>query len=349
MLVVSTLCTGLLAAAFVAPPAQAFEKAIWGPGFRNGVSLFPIYHQLGATIYEDDLRWNQVAPERPLHPTNPAAVAYHWPIEVSRAIAQARRYHMRVMLQIIGAPAWANGGEPWNWAPRRADDFAAFAAAAARRYPNVHLWMIWGEPNHAIDFQPLTPALPGATLDAAQQVAPHTYARLLDAAYGALKRASRQNLVIGGCTYSIGDIDTLQWIENLRLPDGRPPRMDLYAHNPFGFRAPNFSNPPSPSGLVDFSDLQRLTRWIDEYLHPGLRLFLSEWTIPTGVDTQFNFYVDPSIQAQWISDGLRLARSDRRIYALGWINLYDDPPESYGGLIDTRGRHKPGFAAFANG
>jgi hypothetical protein len=45
----------------------------------------------------------------------------------------------------------------------------------------------------------------------------------MDAAYGALKQVSRRNLVIGGSTYTTGDIDTQQWIQNLRLPDGRPP------------------------------------------------------------------------------------------------------------------------------
>ncbi|HEY5199182.1 MAG TPA: hypothetical protein VIJ51_19345 [Solirubrobacteraceae bacterium] len=341
--VIAVLC-------FAAPqPAVAMQKAIWGPAVHDGVSLFPTYRQLGVTIYEDDLDWNLVAPTRPQTPTDPSDPAYHWPSEVTSAVAQAARYHISVTLQLRNTPGWANAGKASNWAPINPKDFAAFATAAAHRYPGVHLWMIWGEPSRQPNFMPLVPARPGARLDAAQQQAPHIYAQLLDAAYGALKKVSAKNIVIGGCTYTTGDIDTLQWIENMRLPDGRPPRLDLYAHNPFSFREPNFANPPSPQANVDFSDLKRLEADLNRHLRPGLKLFLSEWTVPTAIDQEFNFFVKPSVQAQWITDALSLARADPQIYALGWIHLYDAGPVTYGGLIEADGRHKPGFAAWAKG
>jgi hypothetical protein len=334
----------------VAPASsQAFSKAIWGQVYRNGVNQFPLYRQLGVSIYETNLPWAEVAPTRPADPTNPADPAYTWPTVIQQAITQARHFHMRVLVQIIGAPAWANGGHTSNWAPLHPADFAAFATAASRRYPSVHLWMIWGEPTRTGSFEPLVPATPGLSLDAAQRAAPHLYARILDAAYGALKDASAHNLVIGGCTYSAGAIDTQQWIENLRLPDGHPPRMDMYAHNPFSYQAPSFTSSPSPDGEVQFSDLHELAGWIDRYLHPGLPIFLSEWTIPTAPDEQFNFYVDPMTAAQWITTALRLSRHYKRIYALGWVNVYDDPPLSYGGLLTQDGARKPGFGAFARG
>jgi hypothetical protein len=334
----------------VAPASsQAFGKAIWGQVYRNGVNQFTLYRQLGVSIYEADLPWADVAPTRPADPTNPADPAYTWPTMIQQALTQARRFHMRVLLQIIGAPTWANGGHPSNWAPLHPADFAAFAMAASRRYPSVHLWMIWGEPTRTGSFEPLVPATPGLSLDAAQRAAPHLYARILDAAYGALKKVSPHNLVIGGCTYTAGAIDTQQWIENLRLPDGHPPRMDMYAHNPFSYQTPSFTSSFSPDGEVQFSDLHELAGWIDRYLHPGLPIFLSEWTIPTAPDEEFNFYVDPVTAAQWITTALRLSRRYKRIYALGWVNVYDDPPLSYGGLLTQDGARKPGFEAFARG
>jgi hypothetical protein len=129
--------------------------------------------------------------------------------------------------------------------------------------------------------------------------------------------------------------------------------MDLYGHNPFSPRAPNLKNPPSAHGAVDFSDLRRLRDWIDRYLpqpggrHP--RLFLSEWTIPTGPDEEFGFSVDPNVQAAWIADGLRIMRHWSLIYAVGWIHLRDDLPLTSGGLLTAAGQPKPGFAAFAKG
>ena len=247
-------------------------------------------------------------------------------------------------------------GEAWNYPPTHVSAFAQFLTAAARRYPSVHLWMIWGEPDRSANFAlDLRVRARARRLTPAQARAPHVYAQMLDASYAALKHASERNLVIGGDTYTWGDIPVRLWIENLRLPNGQPPRMDLYGHNPFTYRDPNLSNPPSPGGAFDFSDLGRLSRLVDKYLaRPGhvIKLFLSEWTIPTSrFDDEFNFYVTPKVQARWITDAWRIVRSSPFIYALGWIHLQDDPPGqgSSGGLLDYQGHPKPGYYAFKNG
>jgi hypothetical protein len=326
---------------------------MWGPAIQGGVSVFPTYEQLGVRIYEDSLRWDSIAVRRPSQPRNPSDPAYVWPAVVTRAVAEAKRHHMLVALQLIGSPRWANGGKASRWAPRRLGNFADFAAAAARRYPSVHLWMVWGEPSRTKNFQPLTPARPYTQLNARQQIAPHLYARMLDAAYGALKSLNRANLVIGGMTDSAASISTPQWIENMRLPSGRAPRLDLYGHNPFSIRAPNLLNPPSPEQQIDFSDLARLGRLVQSNLgrpaNPKPRLFLSEWTIPTAIDREFNFHVDLQVQARWITAGLRLAQELTGVYAVGWIHLYDALPASAGGLIRADGRKKPGYFAWQAG
>jgi hypothetical protein len=342
----------MLAVALLAvSPASAlgFAKAIWGPGFSNGTSNFPIYRQLRVSIYEDVLYWNQVAPTRPRHPTDPNDPAYQWPATLQQNINEAAAFHMQVAVQFYGTPAWASGGRSYGWSPLHASDFAAFAAATARRYPTVHLWMIWGEPNRQGHFEPIVRAKPYHRLNAAQQVAPRNYARVVDAAYAALKAVSRANLVIGGNTYTGGYVDTQQWIANMRLPNGRPPRMDLYGHNPFGFRPPTFAASASPFGEVQFADLPRLARWVDRYLGRGMPLFISEWDIPTAPDQEFPFWVNARVAAQWIARAMHEARSWKRIYAFGWVHLYDDPPLTNGGLLTARGARKPLFAAFARG
>ncbi len=343
---VIVLCAG--------PPAAGARalKAMWGPTVEQGVSQFPTYRDLGVQLLELPLDWATTAVGRPAHARDPLDPAYAWPADLDRDVAQARANGIRVVVQLIDTPRWANAYRPPRWAPRKAADFADFAYAAAKHYPTVHLWMIWGEPTRRANFAPLVAAPRFQALDAAQRAAPHRYAQMLDAAYGTLKRASRKNLVIGGMTFTTGDIDTEQWIANLRLPNGHPPRLDLYGHNPFASRDPNLANPPSPNGDVDFSDLRRLAGWVDHYLgrgRPLIKLFLSEWTIPTAVDDEFNFYVAPAVQAKWITDGLRIARTWSRIYALGWIHLHDDPPISAGGLLDAHGAEKPGYLAWKNG
>ncbi|HEX5852430.1 MAG TPA: hypothetical protein VFY36_05005, partial [Solirubrobacteraceae bacterium] len=142
-------------------------------------------------------------------------------------------------------------------------------------------------------------------------------------------------------------------IENMRLPSGRAPRLDMYGHNPFSNRAPNLANPPSRENIIDFSDLARLTRLVERNLgtphNPRPKLFISEWTVPTKYDQEFNFWVDPPVQAQWITAGLEIGRWLSSIYAVGWIHLYDEPPLSYGGLLEVDGAKKPGYLAWKDG
>ncbi len=350
----SAALIALALAASTALGASPAKKAMWGPLTVNGRSEFPVYHNLGVGIYEMDLQWDAVAPTRPLDPSNPGDPSYHWTPRIDYAIQQAAIYHMQVMLQVDATPAWANGGHAGNYPPLHPNDLAEFMTAAARRYSSVHLWMIWGEPNRRPNWATIVPARPLAPkLTAAQAAAPRLYARMLDASYGALKAVSKHNLVIGGNTYTTGDISTRLWIENLRLPNGRRPRMDLYGHNPFCWRAPNLHNPPSPDGEVDFSDLGRLSTLVNKMLaapHQRIKLFLSEWMIPTAPDDELNIYVTPAVQAQWITNGWRIARRSSFIYALGWIHLQDEGPGgSESGLLDVTGKPKPGYYAFKAG
>ena len=103
------------------------------------------------------------------------------------------------------------------------------------------------------------------------------------------------------------------------------------------------------AGALSVAGCLQLAGWIDHYLRRGMPIFLSEFTIPTGPDDEFSFYVNPRVAAQWVTDALRLSRRWKRIYALGWIHVYDDPPATSGGLLTESGVPKPDFAAFAHG
>jgi hypothetical protein len=348
----------LLAALVAASPACAWaspstKKAIWGPVSLDGVSQFPIYADLGVGIYQAALPWASISPERPADIADPADPAYRWPVEIDTARAEAARYGMQVALMLTSSPSWANGGRPSRWAPRPAD-FAAFAVAAARRYPDVRLWMVWSEPTKATNFQPLSAGSPRG---------PRVYARLLDATYEALKRVDRGNRIIGGNTFTGGVIRPQQFLRWLRLPDGSAPRMDLYGHNPFGAREPDLRSPPLGGGYADFSDLDTLMGWVDANLgRPQgrpLPLFLSEYTVPTDhANWEFNFHVTRATQARWTASALAIVRRTPRLFTLGWAGLYDDPPDVPGrppgqgvgrGLMDADGHPKPAYAAFKNG
>ncbi len=241
----------------LAEGAVTRKKSIWGPPHLKGTSQFPMYADLGVGLYQTAINWNGTARWRPSDPRNPNDPAYAWPDSIDYSIQEAQKYGMEVSVMLMWTPPWANGGKDPRWAPERPEDYADFAAAAARRYPQVRHWMMWGEPCRGENFQPLTRERLGRPLRGEQRTAPRTYARMLDAAYVALKQVSRRNLVIGGNTWTVCDISPLNWIRELRLARGKRPRMDLYGHNPFTGRKPNLRDKPSfpKYGWADFSDL----------------------------------------------------------------------------------------------
>jgi hypothetical protein len=364
-LFLAALALVALGAATAASDASAakrrstIKKSIWGPVTYQGKPQFPIYHELGAGIWQSTLLWSDAAPTRPSDPRDPEDAAYRWPAEIDAAVKEARRYHIRISLLVLGTPTWANGDRPRNWVPTRPADLADFLTAAARRYRGVKLWMIWGEPSRRENFMPLTPERPRSKrLTRKQAAAPRYYARMLDASYGALKAVRRTNLVIGGNTFTSGDITPYNWVRYLRLPNGRRPRMDLYGHNPFTGRRPRLSA-PQDRFLVDISDIPTFTRFLDRRLRTPqghrLKLFLSEFFWPTDhANNEFAFHLSWGLQAAWLRDALKIARQLPRIYTLGWFSLYDDPPRADGlsvnrGLMTRSGRRKPSFRVFREG
>jgi hypothetical protein len=340
---------GSLALAPAAGATPDLKKAIWGPAIYQGASQFPIYSDLGVGLYQYGIGWGNVAPTRPANPTDPNDPAYQWPADLDYAINEAARDGMSVSITLVQSPPWANGGHRNYWAPTNPQDFANFATAAARRYPSVHLWMIWGEPTIRGHFLPFS-----------KKTTPRRYAQLLDAAYGALKAVSPANLVIGGNTITRGQIRPLDFIKRLRLPNGRPPRMDMWGHNPFSTRKPNLKDRPKKPGTADMSDLDTLLGWLDHDLRRGsrdrgLKLFISEWTIPTEHEGfLFNFWADRATVANYLSRALRIAHRMKRVYTFGWYQLYDDPPNPAGteenwGLLTAAGAKKPAYFAYQGG
>ena len=200
----------LMAVATLASPAQAkLLKAIWGPSElspeggglacparETTCSAFPTYRTLGVDVFQFDIQWQEVAPTRPAHPRDPNDPAYNWG-PTAEIVSQAKANGIEPAALVQRAPRWANGGHPEIWAPHNPKLYADFVYAASKRFPSIHRWMIWGEPSRSANFRPMKPGQPGG---------PRLYARLVNAAYGALKQASPKNIVIGGMTLNGGTI-----------------------------------------------------------------------------------------------------------------------------------------------
>jgi hypothetical protein len=340
-LAVALATGGLPAPAAAAPPPL---KAIWGPTHMpDGSSAFREYRRLGVDVVQFQLSWDQIAATPPARPKDPDDPAYAWPAAVDVAVAAARRRGMQVALMVRGSPPWANGGRSPEWVPAPRH-YARFLTAASRRYPGVRRWMIWGEPNRVGAFAPLPPGRPQG---------PRAYARLLDAAYVALKKRSRRNIVVGGMTFSFGEVFPKQWLRWMRLPDGRRPGLDEYGHNPFTRRRPNIrlSGYSGFPGARDVSDVDTFAREVRRaYPRKRPALWLSEFTVSSDRPNRaFSFAVSRREQARWLTGAFRIARKVRAA-GIGWFNLLDEPAsEPLGlttGLMTYEGERKPAWRAF---
>jgi hypothetical protein len=327
------------------------SKCITTAPVHGGRSVIPELRKLGTRVWSTSLSWVNVAPQRPSDPTSPDDSAYHWPPALGRQLSQARGKGIEPVLNVSGFPSWSNGGRDPTWAPKDPKDFADFMAAAVQKYPQVRRWMIISEPGNFYNFQPQGDQ--GRT-------APHLYARLLDAAYGAMHAARSDVVVIGGGVhpYGLNDKHTTApdtFITNMVLPNGRRPRLDMFAINPYTERPLNLALPKRPL-RVDFDDLDWLSHRLDR-LWPGqhLRIFIDEF----GWNTEHEalgwlYFVSRKKQAANLRKAYALAAKLNRVDTMCWYLLYDQAPRRNAsqwlnwtsGVRTWRGVRKPSWAAF---
>ncbi len=158
-------CGGGAEEATPAPPVTEAEQTGLLVGLEDDAQVLTYREEtlrtmsrLGVDLTRFQLRWDLIAPTRPADPERPDDPAYAW-TAYDEAVIVAKRRNIRILFSILGTPAWANGGQAFNYAPDDIEDLRAFALAAARRYsgtfqlpdgrrlPKVDLWAAWNEPN----------------------------------------------------------------------------------------------------------------------------------------------------------------------------------------------------------
>ncbi|MFL5857291.1 MAG: hypothetical protein ACJ77L_11180 [Solirubrobacteraceae bacterium] len=348
LLLAALACLLTTAAAPALADAATVRKAFWAQPEQ-----FPTLQELGVDIVEASLDWSQVAPTRPADATNPNDPAYHWPRAVEGDVPQAQAYGMAQTLMISKTPEWASGNPDPRFPPTSTSDFTDFLIAVSRRYPSVRHWMIWSEACSHTRFQPITLQGLGTPVTSDARFQPRPYAQLLDASYVTLKGLSRRNVVIGGSTWAVCDIRPIDWAHYLKMPNGRRPRMDMWGHNPFVVYPPR--KVPEKWKVSDIYRLSELQDAIDHYFgkphHKKIRLFLSEFEMPTGPDQDIPIHTSEGGQARFVKQAFQQARKVGA-YALGWLYLQDQPVPAggtegkFGGLLRPDGTRKPAFDVF---
>ena len=173
---------------------------------------------LGVPLVRFTLHWDQIAPTRPADATSPDDPAYDW--RLPDAVLNGLRAHgLTPVVTLLGAPPWANGGHPANYAPTRAADFGRFARAAARRYSWVRYWLVWNEPNQQRWLRPASAKV--------------YVQRLLNPAYAVIHSEIPGAQVGGGVTApraGTGCVAPVTWILAMGAAGAH---LDAYAHHPY--------------------------------------------------------------------------------------------------------------------
>ncbi|HEY6961478.1 MAG TPA: hypothetical protein VI408_06260 [Gaiellaceae bacterium] len=266
--------------------------------------------------------------------TEPRSGVFDW----SRPDALLAALHTRGIAPLVtlyGSPRWANGGRSENWAPTRGATFAAFARAIARRYPYVHMWAIWNEPNQVRWLRPTSPA---------------TYvAKLLNPAYAAIHSVSRSSQVAGGVTAprgSNGGVSPVDWIAGMAKARAR---LDAYAHNPYPLSR---GETPTAGGCghcstITMATLPRLLTDVRRAFGTHTRIWLTEYGYQTNPPDKL-LGVSYAKQATYLSEAALRAYDAPRVDVLIHYLVKDEPDAGrwQSGVFTTADRAKPALQAF---
>jgi hypothetical protein len=280
------------------------------------------------------IRWNQVAPAEPATPADPADPAYDW--SLNDAVLDGLRAHgITVVLQLVGTPGWANGGQAANFAPTTGTTFADFATAAARHYSWVKRWLIWNEPNQRIWLRPTSAVI-------------YTI-RLLNPAYTAIHAVIPGALVAGGGTAprgSTGGVSPVAWIAGMKATHAK---LDAYAHNPYPLdpkRETPLKGGCSYCTTITMATINKLVTLVTRDF-PRARIWLTEYAYQSNPPDRF-LGVSLALQARYLGEGSYAAYHAPKVDLLIHF-LYRDEPNIarfQSGLVTLTNAKKPVFEAF---
>jgi hypothetical protein len=300
---------------------------------------------LGIGWLRVDLSWDEVQHQSP--------GAYDWsPVDRLVDVASARG--LRILAILDRTPPWARpaGCDSDTCAPADPSQFAAFAAAAARRYAllGVRTWEIWNEPNIDIFWKP--------SPDVARYVA------LLRPTVAAIRDVDPGARVISGGLSSAGTapgmiagLDFLRAFAAL----GGPGLVDAVGFHPYSFPVP----PGYPASWNVWAQIEGNPTSFASILaasgYPGKKIWITEYGAPTNgpgtVATSADYriggspdHADEHLQAVMATPSVQLALSSPVIGALFWYSYRDlgtdvADRENFFGLRHFDGTPKPAYAA----
>jgi hypothetical protein len=385
----------LLLAAFLVSPAAAFashsqeslfedETQLLYSGTTRADQTLNELQGLGVDVIRANVLWSRYAPSprstrKPsFDATDPSA----YPLgEVDYLVQAAAARGMQVQLTPTGpGPAWASGCSG-SYSVRRickpkSAEFKQFVTALARRYPTVHRWSVWNEPNQGGWLTPQWRKVGRSHVP----YSPWMYRNLVRAATAALRAGGHAgDTILVGETAPIGrtsgsyttrSLAPVTFYRDLFCLDGRGrklrgsaarvrgctsfQRLDVnaVAHHPYTRGAGQSFSRRVGSGDITLAQIGRLSLWIDRAarqhrISGRLPIYSTEFGVQTNPPDRF---AGTSLgnQAKWINEADFMAWRSSRIRSVAQYEMRDDRSSGafQTGLRFLSGKAKPGLGAY---
>ncbi len=328
-------------------------------------TMTAVHDQLGMDWVKAQIQWWLVEPD-----PDPATEQWFF---YDAVIDEAHNKGLRLMLSVVGAPAWtrAAGGE--NGPPDDYNEYARFLGELIDRHPGkIDAIEVWNEQNLDREWT------------SANGISPEDYVRFLQVAYDAIKAKDPNIIVISGALSPTGTGDWVQWADDFEYMDrALAAGMLNYAdcvgahHNGYNigpdvawdqtgsspkaatatFRGP-FDNPHH-----SWSFYTTINTYADKVqaVDPNKKLCVTEfgWASSEGYTEYppgFEFALDNTLQDQatYIVQAFNQMKESNDVW-LAFLFNFDfgnkgngptDDPVPYS-IIDTQGHPRPAFDAVA--
>jgi hypothetical protein len=334
---------GLLAAASTSSASHPLRAAIEEPPTDN-IDLVnariagtetPSSKRL-ATFVRIILYWNDVAPaNKPSSwdPTNENDPAYDWNTRADSQITSALAHGLKPIVVVWRAPRWAENRAAGDHRPTgtvKPDPvaFGAFARAVAQKYPGVHHWEAWNEPNGPHFFNP--------QLKNGKPYSPTLYRPLLNRfADGIHAIRSGDAVSAAGLapSYKVPPLTFLRKLfclssTNKPVGGGCHSDLDATSHHPYTNGGP-FTKSTKPGGVA-LGDLPTMRKVLVAAKAAGRIESTEFWVTEFSWDTKGPdpLAVPLSLHARWVSEALYQAyRSGVSLFT--WHQLRDRPFKAF--------------------